>query len=186
MAEAAKKARKKWYPIHASKDFNNAKLGESYVTDKQELLGKHISLNLMTLSNDPKKQSVTLTFVVTSLQGDMGIADIVTYTTSRSHVRRMMRKNTRKIEDAFIITTKDGKTCAAKFFIITRFKATNSIATTIRHTLQHFLKELSKTQSSVELFQNLINNKIQIELKNTLKKIYPVAIADIRVLSLTH
>ena len=59
-----RKKRKKWYTVLATKDLQELYLGETLAEEPQELLGRHLHLNLMTLLNDPKKQSITVHFAI--------------------------------------------------------------------------------------------------------------------------
>ena len=61
------KAKKNWYQIVAPEGFNGAMLGESPVSDVEELKGRTLSVNLMTLTNDMKHQSVNLSFKIVKI-----------------------------------------------------------------------------------------------------------------------
>ena len=74
MAGERQRIKKKWYPIVAQGEFEKTKLGESFVHAAKDLMGKHLTLNLMALTNDPKKQGVSLTFKVVRVEGDSGVA----------------------------------------------------------------------------------------------------------------
>ena len=54
---ADKKKRKKWIPILSTKEFHNMEIGETYIEDPATAIGKVVTINLMVLTRDPKKQS---------------------------------------------------------------------------------------------------------------------------------
>ena len=72
--EKQQRAKKKWYTIVGKGDFDKVTLGESLVHSARDLIGKKLKINLMVLTNDPKKQSVSLVFSVASVDGDTGLA----------------------------------------------------------------------------------------------------------------
>ena len=53
----AKVIKKEWYPILAPKIFQNTVLGETYVYEPEQMVGKGITKNLMNLTNDVKRQN---------------------------------------------------------------------------------------------------------------------------------
>ena len=52
-----KKKKKRWVQISGLRDFKEVQLGESYVSEPNQLMNKHIEINLMELTNDIKKQT---------------------------------------------------------------------------------------------------------------------------------
>src|SRR3989344_1941834 len=61
--QVSKKVKKRWIPMVASKEFDHVVLGETYVDDPEKAVGKVVRVNLMSLTNDPKKQSKTVLMV---------------------------------------------------------------------------------------------------------------------------
>src|SRR3989344_5529035 len=100
MAEKVKKGKKQWVEIVGSSDFKNQYLGESYVSDINQLLGKTVMVNASRLLDDMKKQQATITFKVNEIKGDQALAIVVAYEMLSAHVRRLVRTNKDKIEDS--------------------------------------------------------------------------------------
>ena len=75
--EILKKKKKKWYSVTASNDFRNAVLGESYVEDINILKGRMFKVNLMSITNDFKKQNINAGFLVDTIQGDHASASLI-------------------------------------------------------------------------------------------------------------
>ena len=63
------KEKKKWFPIMASKEFGNHIIGETYVTELEKSIGKIMSINMMALTNDPKRQNTNVYFEITDKKG---------------------------------------------------------------------------------------------------------------------
>ncbi len=177
---ADRKKRKKWYTVIATKDFQEMHLGESLADEPKHLIGRHLHLNLMTLLNDPKKQSITVHFAVQEVRGDLGIASLVHYQLNSSYLKRLVRKTSNKIEESYAITTKDGQKCRIKPVLFTRNKVNNSTLTTVRKKAEEHLRQLFQQYTLPELFSLIISNKLQMELKSALKKIYPISSCEIK------
>ena len=175
-----RKKRKKWYPVIATKDFQEIHLGESLADEPSQLLGRQLHLNLMTLLNDPKKQSSTVHFEVKELRGDMGIATLVHYELNSSYLKRLVRKTSNKMEESFVLMTKDGQRCRIKPVFFTRNKVNNSTLTSLRKKAEVHLHNIFQQYTLPELFSMIITNKLQMELKSALKKVYPISSCEIK------
>ena len=182
MATEKQRARKKWHDIIGKGIFDKVKLGESLVNGAKDLLGKRLKINLMVLTNDPKKQSITLVFNVVSVEGDNGIADLIGYQLSTSHVRRVVRKAVKRIDDSFMLKAKDQTLFAVKPLLIARHRTNKSTAIAIRKKTRELLQQSFQKMSGEDVFSAAIGNRLQMDLKNELKKIYPIAVSEIRIL----
>lgn len=183
MAEKDLKAKKKrWLAIFSQKEFNNFRIGESFVEHPEQLQGKRIKASLGFLLNDMKKQNYSVTFKVTEIRGETGIADLIEYAMSSSSVKRVIRKGVGKIDDSFVLESKDGLKFAVKPLLITRHQTYASIRTSLRKKAREYFAELFKNTPSTEIFQQIISNKLQMDLKGQLRKITPVSVMEIRVM----
>ncbi len=180
---AERKKRKKWYSVISTKEFQEIHLGETLAETPEEIIGRHLHLNLMTLLNDPKKQSITVHFAIKEVKGDVGIASLVHYKLNNSYLKRLVRKTSNKMEESFVLMTKDGQRCRIKPVLFTRNKVNNSTLTTLRKKAQEHLTQVFLQYSLAELFHLIISNKLQMELKAALKKIYPVSSCEIKSFS---
>ncbi len=183
MPTEKQRARKKWIPIFASGEFDKIKLGESYVHSAKDLLHKQLTLNLMTLTNDPKKQSVNVVFCVNHIEGDCGVADLIGYRMNMAHVRRVVRKGVGRLDDSFTLQSKDNMTFVVKPLLIARYKMKGSVATAIRKKTREHLHHVFQSLKRDGIFLSAISNKLQMDLKSELRKIYPLALSEIRVLN---
>lgn len=183
--EGVKKKKKRWYTILAPPEFKSIPVGESLAVEPSDLKGRTLKLNLMHLTNDPKKQNFTLTLKVSHVSGDRCETHLTRYEMNKGQVKRISKKTTTKIEDSFLLHTKDNHTLRFKPLIMTRYKTHNSIATSIRQAIREYLAEYAKNNTAQDLFQAAISNKIQKDARQHIKTIYPIAISEIRVLTLT-
>ena len=180
MAEKTKKGKKQWVEIVGSSDFKNQYLGESYVSDINQLLGKTVIVNVSRLLEDMKKQQATVTFKVNEIKGDQALAAPVTYEMLSAHTRRLVRTNKDKIEDSFVIESKDKIKLRIKPITLTRNKTKNSVLTKIRmKTREYFINFAAKSDFKTILVE-VMRGDVQKSLRNDMKKIYPLSIFEIR------
>lgn len=182
MAEAKQRAKKKWFQIVGKGELDKKVLGESLAVTPHTLIGKHLSLNLMALTGDPKRQSVTLDFEVVAVDGTSGVAEMVAYRISSSHIKRVVRKAITKVEDSFVVKSKDNTSFRVKPLLISRFRMTKKVSHAIRKKTRELLQHSFASASSENIFSYVISNRLQMDLKKDLKKIFPLAISEIRVL----
>lgn len=118
-----------------------------------------------------------------SADGDQLTAEPIALELAGSYIRRMVRKGTDYVEDSFSANSKDG-TVIIKPFMITRNKVSRAVRNELRKATRQHLEAHLTTRTSRELFSELMSNKIQKELSLKLKKIYPLALCEIRVFQL--
>ncbi len=172
MAESKKISKKTFFEVKAPLTSTKISL---YAASMDELEGKIIALDLtrslrgksFELKMQVKKDQDTLTSEPIALEL-MG-----------SYIRRMIRGGTDYIEDSFKTESKDNL-LIVKPFMITRKKVSRGIRRKIRETAKSHLEAHMKTRTTKELFNEIITNKIQKELSLKIKKIYPLALCEIR------
>ena len=98
-----------------------------------------------------------------------------------AYIKRMMRKGISWIEDSFICTTKDGIKLQIKPFMITKKKIHRSVKNALRRRTKEFIIQLASERTAQEVFSAIIQNDLQKSLSSNLKKIYPLALCEIRM-----
>jgi ribosomal protein S3AE len=174
MATAKKGVRKGFFEVSAP--ITSAKL-HVYGTDLDEFDGKTIKLD-MTRSLRGKSFEVTLNL---KKEGDKLIGSPTKMALAGSFIRRSMRKGTDYVEDSFSTDSKDG-TVIVKPFMITRNRVSRTVRASLRDTAREFLQGYVRIRNLQEIFSDMMTNKLQKELSFKLKKIYPLAFCEIRVL----
>lgn len=182
-----KKKKKKWYSILASKDFNNALVGESYVDDINFLKGRILTVNLMSVSNDSKKQNMNVSFIVDEIKGDHACASLIGYEVVPSYIRRITKKAKTKIEDSFKGVSSDKVKLVVKPIILAKNKINNSVAACVRKTTREFIADfLSKNDYNSFVKSVIISSSLQKELRDKLNKVTPVVGCMIRVFKIIN
>ena len=98
-----------------------------------------------------------------------------------SSLRRVIRKGTNYVEDSFSTDCENAR-IRIKPFLITRRKVSRVVRKALRQKAREELIEYVKNKDAESLFQEILKNQIQKYLSLKLKKIYPLALCEIRVL----
>lgn len=152
-----------------------------YAASQDELVNKIVILDL---TRSLRGKSLELKFRVKKV-GDKLEGDPVSVELMGSFVRRMIRKGTDYVEDSFIAECKDAKV-VVKPFMITRNKVSRAIRKSLRETARKSLEAHFKTREVKELFSEIISNRIQKDLSLKLKKVYPLALCEIRIFAIVE
>lgn len=181
MAEQAAKIKKKqWFSILAPKQFENAVIGETLVYEPMAMMGKTLTHSLMNLTNDMKRQNVNIHFKVVEIEGDKAKTSIIGYQIVPSSVKRFVRRASEKMDISFTCETADNVFLRINPLVITRSDIKGSIAAKMRGSTVNFLVKAIKKMTYDEFVNDLISHKIQASMRETLNKIYPLRVCEIR------
>ena len=146
-SQTIKKKKKIWCKIVAPSDFASKEIGEAYVNETKDLVGKEVRVNLMFVAKT-RNSNIRLTFRVTSTKDERGITELISYKILPSYVKRMVRKRKSKLDISQKFKSKDGKEITIKYIIISRGKVSKGVLTAIGKSSKEFIsKELSKKPS---------------------------------------
>ncbi len=180
-----KKAKRK-YPVDivAPEFLNSVKLGSSQVTDLNTLVGKTSKINLMYISNNVKNQNVRLTFVVSEVASGLAKTMVKSYDQIPYYLGRFVKPGSSLVEDSFTLVSKDGKKLRVKPFIVTKLKSTALTSDLLRTNTKLILSNELKEKTYDEFMSSVINGNIQLSLRNSLKKFYPLKALELRKVEL--
>lgn len=174
-----KKKKKRWFSIFAPKNFGGAEIGESYVADSQNLIGKTIRVNLSNVAR-VRGNNVRIKFEVTQVREDKAETEAIVYQMLSSHINRIVRKNKSKIDASLKLKTKDNENIIIKPIIITRAKVKGGVLTATKLAAIDLIeKEITKT-SFERTLDSIIKYDFQKSLKNSLKKVTPINTVEIK------
>jgi ribosomal protein S3AE len=137
--------------------------------------GKKIRLDLARML---KGKSVEATFKINAKENK---AEPEKLKLLQFYVRRLVRKGTSYVEDSFICKSKDS-VLRVKPFLVTRKKVSRSIRKALRNKTRELITESFKDRCIDDIFSEILFAKFQKELAGKLKKIYPLAVCEIRVI----
>lgn len=180
----AKTKKKKFVKIIAPRQFNEQVIGESLVADPRLLVGRKIKINMMSLTDDPRNQNIQINFLINNLKGDSVSTEIIGYTLLPAFVKRLVRKDKKRIDDRFIAKTNDNKKIILKTFLLTLNKTTKPVLKALRKQTQELLKSNVSKKSYDELVKEIFLHRLQNEIRKKLAKIYPLKQCEIRDMQL--
>jgi ribosomal protein S3AE len=140
-----------------------------------ELEGRFLKYDLTRML---KGKSMMLTLKV-KVEGNEAIAQPKKVLLMPYFLRRMIRKGTNYVEDSFEAECKDAKV-RIKPFLLTRRKVSRAVRAALRTKAKEELINYVKDRTAEELFDDILKNQIQRPLSLKLKKIYPLALCEIR------
>ncbi len=174
--------KKTWHTILAPKEQNNVVLGETYISEPQVAIGKTVHANLRTITDNMRDQNVYLKFKITQLAGQNLQTEVTGYYMTPPSLRKLTRRATLRIDDSFVVVTKEGKKVRIKPLAVTRHDTVHSIGAAIRKEMQNFIaREVAKIDFN-ELITRLTSHQLQAAAKKKLSKIYPLKAVEIKVL----
>lgn len=147
-----------------------------YSTSKENLDGKTVKLDL---TKKLRGKSLELRLKV-KLKGDKLYAEPESVELVGYFIRRIMRTGIDYVEDSFEADCRD-YTTRIKIFLITRKRVSRAVLKALRENARKYLSPYIKTRTSKEIFSDIISNKLQKQLASKLKKIYPLALCEIRI-----
>ncbi|HLD13009.1 MAG TPA: hypothetical protein VJB87_05480 [Candidatus Nanoarchaeia archaeon] len=178
--------KKIWIALQAPAIFNNMEVGETICERPEQLVGRNMAINLMTLTNDPKKQNVDVHLKIKSISEGKANTELVGYELSGAYVKKIIRRSGGKIEDSFPVTTKDNITFQIKPLLMTKSKTYKSTLNSMRLQVREHITQDFKNMDAQTAFLAVIQNKLQKETRESVKKIYPASVCEIRRLELLH
>ncbi len=175
------KKKKKWYTVLATKEFKETEIGNTTTSEPKSLIGRTLKVSLMNLTRDIKHQNIKLTFTINDVKETQARTEITAYELNSAFVKRLIRATRSKLDHSFITKTKDNVKVRIKPVIVTRAKTKRSILTNLRKKSEEYIKATIEKQDYEEVIPSLIYYKLQKDLKNQLKKVYPLRFCEIRV-----
>ena len=163
-----------WIPVIATGHFQDAFLGEIPTTEAGLLVGRKISVNVGSLVNDMKKQNYTLKFSIKESTEQEAKASAFGFYTAPASTRRIIRRGRKRINPSFSCATKDGKVARVKPILVPLNRTISSVTTAVLKQTQTFLTAFFASNSFEDSLMAIVDGKIIRDLKDYLKKIYPI------------
>lgn len=181
---AVKAKKKKWFTVIAPKQFNEQVIAECPALEMKDLVGKKIMANLMSLTNDPKKQNTVITFLMDGINADKMTTKITGLKLLPPSIKRMVRRGKDRLDLTIKVNTSDNHTVTIKPLVLTKTNAKGSIKTAIHQFVKAYAIKTIAKMTYDNLFKEVIGHQFQKGLYGRLKKIYPIALCEIRYLKL--
>jgi small subunit ribosomal protein S3Ae len=176
--------KKKWFTLIAPKFFQERSLGETCTSSADLLLGRTVSVNLMTLTGNIKKQNTKVQFEISEVQGDKALTQVKKIELLPAFIKRRVRRSKDRIDASFVVATKDNKAIRVKPMLITTSKSSRATQTEIRKMLIDSTLKYAKSKNYEDFVSDAVNYRFQIETKKALSKLFPIASTEIRSFNL--
>lgn len=186
MATPKKIKKKNWHEMVAPALFNKQSLGEMYVSEPQKAVGRIVTANLMSLTNDPKRQHINIKLKLSSFQDNKFFTEVSSYQMSPSSLKRFVRRGRDRVDDSVLFKTADNKIIRVKTLFLTAANTKKSVRTQLRRESRGILFDYLSKRTYDAIISDLISYKIQSQLRNQLKKIYPLKTTEVRVLEIAR
>jgi len=174
--------RKKFYELISPAIFGDKSLGDAFALAPQDLIGKVVQINMMTLTGNPRKQNFSVKFKVVKVVENKGLTKPIQLTMLDSSIRRLIRAGKERVDASFTATSKDGVLLRIKPLIITKSLTTKSKLTDIQAKTIEFLTDFIEKHSYEATFDATTRTTLQKDLKTAVEKVYPLKMVEIRVL----
>ncbi len=172
--------KKVWLPIIAPGLFNNQPMGEMYLTEDADPAGRKITVSLTTLTGDPQRQNIHITFAITKKENNQILTKTTGFSIAPAAVRKMMRRARERIDDSFIVKTKDDVAIRVKPILITRGRTKSSVLKEIRTKMRIFVARSASSMTFIDFIKELVAHRLQRQMQDLLRKTYPLQICELR------
>ena len=96
--KSSKAKKKSWLKIYSAKPFNQIVIGETSVSEPSLAIGKPISVNLMNLTGDIKKQQINIKFEIDNISEGKAYTKVTGYDIVSSAFKRFVRRRSSKAD----------------------------------------------------------------------------------------
>lgn len=147
-----------------------------YGSSLEEFEGKTIRLDL---TKSLRGKNLELIMKVRNEEGKLK-AEPIRATLIGAYIRRAFRRGVNYVEDSISAECRD-MAVRIKPFLMTRRKVSRAVRKSLRDAARNYVEGYVKIRTAKELFSDIITNKMQKGLSAKLKKIYPLAVCEIRI-----
>jgi len=171
---------KTWFEITSPKDFSEKIIGETPASEANNVIGRTIKVIASEVASGPRLNQVKLLFEIESVSGKIAQTKLAGYEMARSLIRSIVRRKRTKIELIKDYTTADNQKIRIKIVAMTVGNCYSSHEKDIRKNMEATLDTLVEGKKTVELIKEILAHTVQNTLKANARKIFPVAILEIR------
>jgi ribosomal protein S3AE len=148
-----------------------------YGYDAEDFNGAVVKIDL---SKNLRGKNLELKSKIKFVDGVL-VGELLSLSLAQAYMKKVMRRGTDYIEDSFETESKDS-VLRIKPFMITRNRVSRAVRNNIREIAKKHLQSKIKINKTEDLFSEVMTNKMQKELSLKVKKVYPLAMCEIRVL----
>ena len=171
---------KSWVDIVSPTLFGDQKIGETFSTDPENIVGRKIEVPLSRITGDFSKQHVTLTFQVTDLKDKKASTRFLGHAITREYMRSLIRRKTTRIEGVRDVITKDGVKVRLKSIALALGRAQALQEKLIRKIMGDVAARHAQEMEFDKFIHDVIVGKIPSAMYKEAGKIYPLKRMEVR------
>ncbi len=187
MAQAKRQRRKidtwktkKWVDVLAPPMFGDQKIGETFSTETENILGRKIEAPLSRLTGDFSKQHVNLKFQITDVKEKKAQTKFLGHSITREYMRSLIRRKTTRIEGVGDVVTKDGVKVRIKSIALALGRAQTLQEKLIRKIMHEVAANQAKDMEFDKFIYDVVIGKIPSMMYREAGKIYPLKRLEVR------
>ncbi|MBS3135820.1 hypothetical protein J4401_02575 [Candidatus Woesearchaeota archaeon] len=177
-------SKKNWVSLIAPPMFQDRQIGETLVSEPALLIGKKIKVNFAVFSDDMKKQSTEISFVVDKVEGNKAFTSFLGLRLMPTMVRRIVKKGRSRIDEVMNAVTKDKKVVTIKILIVTQKIVRGSVTSKIHSEVIKLVSKMASQTDYVQFCEDIVKGSVMKETKEKIKKIYPIKSCEVISFSL--
>jgi small subunit ribosomal protein S3Ae len=160
--------------------FDRAKIGETLSDDPQKLIGRIIEVTAQDLTGDFTKIHIKLHFRIEEIREKEAHTSFLKQDLTSDYVRRMARRKRTRIEETFVVTTRDKIELRIRPVAITEQRIQSSNQSSLRKTLGEELTKMASESLLQDFIKNLISGQLSKRLVQACKHINLINRIEIR------
>ncbi len=166
--------KKKWFTVVAPEVFGKNELVEITAYEPNEIVNKPVELNFAQISGNPKDQYKKIILKIIGTQGDRALTEPWRFYLQESYVGRTGRRFKEKFHYVVKTNSKDGRQLVIKIYVMAERLLHHSARAEMIKILVEKTKTLLATIDGFDFFRPDIMENLAAEMRNSIKKIYPV------------
>jgi small subunit ribosomal protein S3Ae len=171
---------KKWIDIMAPSLFGEQRIGETFSSDPENIVGRKIEVPLSKLIGDYSKQHVTLKFQITDVQEKKAKTRFLGHFITREYMRSLIRRKTTRIEGVSDVVTKDGVKVRIKAIALALGRAQTLQEKLIRKIMHDVAARYAKDLNFDKFINDVVIGRIPSAMYRESGKIYPLKRMEVR------
>ncbi len=180
MAKDSQLKGKEWYTLKAPEMFGGGNIGEIPASTEEAVVGRTVESGATDLHGSSKKYYFKIRMKVDEVDGNTCSLKFMGHDCSRDYITRIVRKNSKRVDEVTRVETEDGVKMRVKTICATIKPVGASKQTSLRKKIDEVLKEEASGMNTEKFVKDMLMNKLQNKLKKELDKIYPLREVEFR------
>jgi len=166
---------KRWFSIRAPRNpWSFKTIGETLAEDEDMLIGRHYEIMQNELDGDFTKMHVKISFRVVEVIGNDAITEFIGHDVMKDHVRRQVRRDRGKIDDAIDVVTEDGFYVRIKPMMVTRSSVRGSQKQESRVIARNIIIKHCAKNTWISVQKSILDGSLEEEVGKAVSKIQPL------------